>query len=706
MMERRDFKYSMKNIPLPSNSEYITRLIEKTEEFIKRLRWRSYFHLHPEARPQHKETYGFRTRKLPPTITQLKPFEDDLLKMIENIKFRKIRSQLQDKLKRDVKAIKEETKMIVPADKTNNFYTVPVKQYEKLMKDNVTTTYKKADPQAIQKINSETRNIANQLDLSDRIDTFPDKPAYVTMKDHKDNFRNNPTCRLINPTKSELGKIAKQILDRINNEIQISTQVNQWKNTSAVIDWFKAIRNKPNTTFITFDVVNFYPSIDRELLMKALNFAEKYTPITKVEIDVIMQSKDTLLFHNKTPWQKKGPSGLFDVTMGSFDGAETCELVGTYILSEISDIIPKADVGLYRDDGLAIIDKSPSVSERIKKKLCQKFKDLGLKITATSNQRITDFLDVTFDLDKKEYRPYSKPGNTHQYVHIESNHPPLVIKQIPYSIEARLSKISSNEEIFNNSKAEYQTALYKAGHKVELQYRRDDSNTEATNTPARKRRRNITWYNPPYSMHVKTKIGKKFLELLDYHFPHTHELHKICNRNTIKLSYSCTTNMSNIIKAHNNKLASKEEHDEPRCNCRNQEDCPLPGKCTVRNIIYEATVTTTTTNESKRYFGLTSTMFKTRYTSHRASFTDARKKNSTELSKHVWNLKEKGTPHTITWKILKHAQPYNPRSKRCNLCLWEKYFIITANKRNLLNSKSELISTCRHKRKFLLSEYG
>ena len=57
-------------------------------------------------------------------------------------------------------------------------------------------------------------------------------------------------------------------------------------------------------------------------------------------------------------------------------------------------------------------------------------------------------------------------------------------------------------------------------------------------------------------------------------------------------------------------------------------------------------------------------------------------------------------------RALKHAQPYTPSTKRCNLCTWEKYYITTAEKDNILNSRSELISTCRHRRKFLLSEYG
>ena len=113
-----------------------------------------------------------------------------------------------------------------------------------------------------------------------------------------------------------------------------------------------------------------------------------------------------------------------------------------------------------------------------------------------------------------------------------------------------------------------------------------------------------------------------------------------------------------------------------------------------------------TSSDEKTYIGLTATSFKTRHSSHKASFKHKEKRHQTELSKHIWTLKDEGTPYTITWRIIRHAQPYSPRTKRCNLCLWEKYHIITADKSTILNSRTELISTCRHKKKFILSEYG
>ena len=388
--------------------------------------------------------------------------------------------------------------------------------------------------------------------------------------------------------------------------------------------------------------------------------------------------------------------------MGSYDGAETCELVGLYILSKINAIIPKENVGLYRDDGLAVTNKPPRAAEKIKKELCEKFKTFGLQITANANIKVLDFLDVTFDLNSKSYKPYSKPENTNYYVNIESNHPIEVTKRIPHSIQTRLSNISSSQEIFDEAKPQYQEALQKAGHKFNLTFNPTDSNSNRNRNKNRKR--NITWFNPPFSKHVSNNIGKKFIHLISKHFPKEHPLHSICNRNTIKISYSCMNNMRAIVKSHNNIITANKPQQEDNCNCRNKTECPLPGKCTTKNIVYRAIVTTT--NSEKSYIGITSDTFKSRFANHKSSFNNRCKKNQTELSKYIWQLKDKNTPFSIKWKIEQHAKPYSPNTKRCNLCLSEKYHIVTAQKNSLLNSRSELISTCRHKTKFLLSDYG
>jgi len=96
----------------------------------------------------------------------------------------------------------------------------------------------------------------------DRVTTTNEQElAFITLNDHKDNFTNKPSCRLINPCKPEIGKISKKILDRINDKILTNTHLNQSKNTTDVIKWFERINNKHQQTFISFDIIDFYPSI-------------------------------------------------------------------------------------------------------------------------------------------------------------------------------------------------------------------------------------------------------------------------------------------------------------------------------------------------------------------------------------------------------------------------------------------------------------
>ena len=105
---------------------------------------------------------------------------------------------------------------------------------------------------------------------SDRIEVTAKREAFITLKDHKENFRNKPTCRLINPCKPELGKVSKQIVEKIVHNIRTKTNTNQWKNTNDVINWFNAIKDKSNYTMICFDTCDFYPSISNTLLQKSI----------------------------------------------------------------------------------------------------------------------------------------------------------------------------------------------------------------------------------------------------------------------------------------------------------------------------------------------------------------------------------------------------------------------------------------------------
>ena len=171
------------------------------------------------------ETYGFNSTKSPPPIPHMLNFENRLINMINNVKFRKSNCNFQNQPSADIRNIKRSK--LVPADKTTNFYQTESDSYNELLQKNITKTYKKVSHTATSSIEHETKSIVQKLNFDDRVRTTAEKDAFITLKDHKPNFDNIATCRLINPTKSEIGKISKQILviDRINKEI-ITTALN------------------------------------------------------------------------------------------------------------------------------------------------------------------------------------------------------------------------------------------------------------------------------------------------------------------------------------------------------------------------------------------------------------------------------------------------------------------------------------------------
>ena len=131
-------------------------------------------------------------------------------------------------------------------------------------------------------------------------------------------------CRLINLSKSDIGRISKQILDKINLKLTSDTKVNQWKNSVSVIEWLNNIWNKDQHRFVVFDIESFCSSISEDLFNEALIFAKIKVDITNQEMSIIKQSRNTLLFNKNQPWVKKYGNEEFDVPIACFDGAELC----------------------------------------------------------------------------------------------------------------------------------------------------------------------------------------------------------------------------------------------------------------------------------------------------------------------------------------------------------------------------------------------
>ena len=396
---------------------------------------------------------------------------------------------------------------------------------------------------------------------------------------------------------------------------------------------------------------------------------------------------------------KKNNASTFDVTMGSFDGAEVCELVGVYMLHELTAHVGRAQIGLYRDDGLAVLrNTTGSAAERIRKSLTAVFAGHGLKVTIDTNLKVVNFLDVTFNLSTGGYMPHRKPGDTPQYINTHSNHPPSIIKQLPAGISRRVSTNSSSEEAFNEAAPMYNNALSASGYAEGIEY----MGQPAKKNRKRNRKRKITWFNPPFSRSVRTNVAAAFLTMIDRHFKNT-PLKKIFNRHNVKVSYSCMPNIAAIISGHNKRQLIQEPPEKP-CNCRKKQECPMEGRCQASHIIYEAHVTSQ--DELRTYIGSAETTFKTRYNNHTMSFRHEKYRTNTELSKHLWKKKNDDKEYHLSWRIKDKASSYNPATKRCCLCTTEKVRILTADKTKILNKRSEIIAKCRHANKYRLAKYN
>ena len=201
------------------------------------------------------------------------------------------------------------------------------------------------------------------------------------------------------------------------------------------------------------------------------------------------------------------------------------------------------------------------------------FKNKGLDIIINCNMKVVNYLDVTLNLNNGSYRPYKKPNEETNYIHVNSDHPlpPMYfIKQLPMSIEKQLSSFSSTKEIFQETVPYYKQCLSNCEYKEKLNYRDPRPPNLITK---RKRQRNILWFNPPYSKTVKTKIGKFFLQLIKKNFPKEHKFHKIFNRNTLKLSYSYMPNIKTKINAHNREiLRNAPSKNVKHCNCQQKKN--------------------------------------------------------------------------------------------------------------------------------------
>ena len=516
--------------------------------------------------------------------------------------------------------------------------------------------------------------------------------------------------------------MSKWKVEKLNSKLRSKTKLHQWLNTDATLAWYRRLENKSSLSFIVCDICDYYPSITSDLLDEALNWAAGWCPISQDDRELFHHTKNSLLWHEGSTWVKKGEKN-FDIAQGSYDGAETTDLVGLFLLDKLKGL-EEMDAGLYRDDMLGVTELEGKEAEKLKQKISDIFKTYGLKVKVEVNKKVVDYLNVSLNLLDGSHRDFMKPGQVLNYVHVESNHPPIVTKCIGQGVNHRLNANSSSEAMFDAAKGPYQEALKRSGHTHTLSY---DPEVAGGATPRRRRRRkknNIIWFNPPWCNSVTTDVGRKFLNLVDLCFPPSNPLSKIFNRKTIKISYSTMPSLGRILAGHNAKVITSKIPVVPKrpwgnCSCprrtRDAGECPLGGECLAECIVYRAEVKVKVPRgvvevedaPGKTYLGLVEPEWKLRQGNHKQDFKTASRRDATCLSTHIWSLKDKGLVEdkdfTINWALVARAKAYSPTSDSCRLCLKEKSLMILKPEWALLNSRDEFFNHCRHKNKLLLS---
>ena len=134
-------------------------------------------------------------------------------------------------------------------------------------------------------------------------------------------------------------------------------------------------------------------------MLKSLTFCRStHTLLSDDDKRIIHHTRKSLHFNDQQTWIKRD-RGLLDVSMGAYDGGKVCDLVGNYLLYDLSKLYEKNDIGLYKNSGMADFkNKSGPESEKIKKSIQSTFRENELKITIQYNLKIVDYLDVTFNL--------------------------------------------------------------------------------------------------------------------------------------------------------------------------------------------------------------------------------------------------------------------------------------------------------------------
>ena len=157
-------------------------------------------------------------------------------------------------------------------------------------------------------------------------------------------------------------------------------------------------------------------------------------------------------------------------------------------------------------------------------------------------------------------------------------------------------------------------------------------------------------------------------------------------------------NMAAAISNHNKKILKPiSAEDQPKCICGLGPECPVDGTCSQKWVVYSAKVTPSSGGTVETYTGLTYRPFKTRWKEHMSDFENPKCRTKSNLSGHIWDLKDRGKGYNVEWSIIDKAPPFNTTTKKCLLCIKEKHHIMCDGPRSNLDRRYSIHAATEHK---------
>ena len=122
--------------------------------------------------------------------------------------------------------------------------------------------------------------------------------------------------------------------------------------------------------------------------MRTVDWAGTFTNISEEDKHIIFACKESILYSKGVPWVKR-EGEEFDITMGSYNGSESTDLVGLFLLHQLKHL--PVNLGLYRDDGLAVSALTTRLTEKLWQQIKKVFEDNGLKVVGEVNKKNRQF---------------------------------------------------------------------------------------------------------------------------------------------------------------------------------------------------------------------------------------------------------------------------------------------------------------------------